>query len=396
MHHPVPRIDLDRIIDQVETPSYICDLGALRRNLEILAGVQERAGCKILLALKGFAMWSVFPIVRQYLSGVATSSVAEARLGREKFCDKTDKWEVHAYAPAYSAQDIDEMVEIADHIVFNSMAQWQWHRERVRAAGRRIECGLRLNPRHSEVKVALYDPCAPGSRLGIPHELFPAPGAPELEGIDGLHFHTLCELGSDALERTVAAVEERFGAHLGRVKWVNFGGGHHITRPDYDVDLLVQIVRRFKERHGVEVYLEPGEAIALYTGVLVASVLDVSHNGMDIAILDTSATAHMPDVLEMPYRPEIYGAGKPGEHPYTYRLGGLTCLAGDLIGDYSFPRRLAVGDKLVFGDMAHYTMVKNTTFNGVRLPSIATYEPASNRLEVVRRFGYEDYRDRLS
>jgi carboxynorspermidine decarboxylase len=393
---PTPKIDLGRIIAQVETPSYICDLSALRRNLEILAGVQERAGCKILLALKGFAMWSVFPIVRQYLSGVATSSVAEARLGREKFCGDSRDREVHAYAPAYSAADVDELVEIADHIVFNSIAQWQRHRERVRRAGRRIECGIRLNPRHSEVQVALYDPCAPGSRLGVPPEVFPAPGAPELDGIDGLHFHTLCELGSDALERTVAAVEDRFGAHLGRVKWVNFGGGHHITRPNYDVELLVRIVRQFKERHGVEVYLEPGEAIALYTGVLVASVLDISHNDVDIAILDTSATAHMPDVLEMPYRPEIYGAGKPGEHPYTYRLGGLTCLAGDVIGDYSFPRRLEVGDKLIFGDMAHYTMVKNTTFNGVRLPSIATYEPDSNRLEVVRRFGYEDYRDRLS
>jgi carboxynorspermidine decarboxylase len=400
MHQPVPkpapRIDLGRILDQVETPSYICDLSALRRNLEILAGVQERAGCKILLALKGFAMWSVFPVVRQYLSGVATSSVAEARLGRDKFADNTSNWEVHAYAPAYSEADVDELVEIADHIVFNSVSQWQRHRDRVRTANRHIECGLRLNPRHSEVKVALYDPCAPGSRLGIPPESLPAPGAAELEGIEGLHFHTLCELGSDALERTVAAVEDRFGPHLGRVKWVNFGGGHHITRPDYDVDLLVRIVRQFKERHGVEVYLEPGEAIALYTGVLVASVLDIPPNDTDIAILDTSATAHMPDVLEMPYRPEIYGAGKPGEHPYTYRLGGLTCLAGDVIGDYSFPRRLEVGDKLVFGDMAHYTMVKNTTFNGVRLPSIATYEPETNRLEVVRRFGYEDYRDRLS
>ena len=399
MPNTAPRIDLDRIIDQVETPSYICDLSALRRNLEILADVQQRAGCKILLALKGFAMWSVFPVVRQYLSGVATSSVAEARLGREKFCAPASDGrpcEVHAYAPAYSALDIDEMVEIADHIVFNSIAQWQRHRARVRSAARPIECGLRLNPRHSEVKVALYDPCAPGSRLGIPPEAFPAPGAPELDGIDGLHFHTLCELNSDALERTVAAVEERFGAHLGRMKWVNFGGGHHITRPDYDVELLVRTVSRFKERHGVEVYLEPGEAIALHTGVLVASVLDLSHNDVDIAVLDTSATAHMPDVLEMPYRPEIYGAGKPGEHPYTYRLGGLTCLAGDVIGEYSFPRRLEVGDKLVFGDMAHYTMVKNTMFNGVRLPSIATYEPDGNRLEVVRRFGYEDYRDRLS
>jgi carboxynorspermidine decarboxylase len=393
---PAPRVDISRVLDQVETPCYICDLGALRRNLEILASVQERAGCKILLALKGFAMWSVFPVVRQYLSGVATSSVAEARLGREEFCGNTRDWEVHAYAPAYSPADIDEMVEIADHIVFNSVSQWQWHRERVRKAGRTIECGLRLNPRHSEVAVALYDPCAPRSRLGVPPEALPAPGAPELEGLDGLHFHTLCELNSDALERTVAAIESRFGAHLGGVKWVNFGGGHHITRPDYDVERLVRVIREFKDRHGVEVYLEPGEAIALYTGVLVASVLDVSHNDVDIAILDTSATAHMPDVLEMPYRPEIYGAGQPGENPHTYRLGGLTCLAGDVIGDYSFPHELSVGDKLVFGDMAHYTMVKNTTFNGVRLPSIATYEPDTNELEVVRRFGYEDYRNRLS
>lgn len=387
---------LVNVLSEVETPCYVVDLGALRRNLEILADVQQRAGCKILLALKGFAMWSVFPVVREYLAGVAASSVSEARLGREELCAGRDDREVHAYAPAYSEADVGELVELADHIVFNSVGQWQRHRERVRTAGRRIECGLRLNPRHSEVEVAIYDPCAPCSRLGVPPEALPAAGAPELEGIDGLHFHTLCELGSDALERTLAAVEERFGAHIDRVKWVNFGGGHHITRPDYDVERLVRVIRAFKERHGVEVYLEPGEAIALYTGVLVASVLDLSHNEMDIAILDTSATAHMPDVLEMPYRPDILGAGQPGEHPHTYRLGGLTCLAGDVIGDYSFPSPLAIGDKLVFLDMAHYTMVKNTTFNGVRLPSIAIHDPENRKLQVVRRFGYEDYKARLS
>ncbi|ACY18974.1 carboxynorspermidine decarboxylase [Haliangium ochraceum] len=392
----VPPVDVSAILDRLETPVYLCDLGRLRKNLEILADAQRRAECKILLALKGFAMWSVFPIVREYLSGVATSSVAEARLGREEFCGDSDRFEVHAYAPAYTDADIDELVELSDHIVFNSVAQWQRHGPRVRAAGRDIECALRLNPRHSEVEVALYDPCASFSRLGITPENFPAPGAPELDGISGLHFHTLCELGSDALERTVAAVEERFGEHLGKVRWVNFGGGHHITRPDYDIERLVRVVRGFQDRHGVAVYLEPGEAIALNTGVLVASVLDVGHNDMNLAILDTSATAHMPDVLEMPYRPVITGAGAPGELAHTYRLGGLTCLAGDVIGDYSFAEPLQVGDKLVFGDMAHYTMVKNTTFNGVRLPDIATYEPDTQAVEVVRRFGYEDYKNRLS
>jgi carboxynorspermidine decarboxylase len=375
----------------LETPCYVVDLGALRRNLEILADAQRRAECKILLALKGFAMWSVFPVVREYLSGVTASSPHEARLGREEFGR-----EVHAYAPAYSEADLAEIIELCDHVVFNSPSQWQRHRptvEAAQAAGRALSCGLRVNPQHSEVKVALYDPCAPFSRLGTP----PAAVTDEaLEGLEGLHFHTLCELGADALERTLAAVEDRFGRYLGRMKWVNFGGGHHITRPDYDVDLLVRLVRDFSQRHGVQVYLEPGEAIALHTGVLVASVLDLVDNGMPIAILDTSATAHMPDVLEMPYRPQIAGGADPGVKAHTYRLGGLTCLAGDVIGDWSFDQPLEVGSKLVFGDMAHYTMVKNTTFNGVRLPSIATHEPATGEIRVVRRFAYEDYKNRLS
>lgn len=385
VHDPVvaPPPDID--VSGVETPAYIVDLGRLRSNLAILGDVQAQSGCKILLALKGFAMWSVFPVVGEYLAGIAASSPHEARLGREQLGK-----EVHAYAPAYSEEDIRELLTLVDHVVFNSFAQWQ----RFRSMMGGIKCGMRVNPQHSEVPVPLYDPCAAGSRLGVTRDQF----RPELmDGLSGLHFHTLCELGSDALERTLAVVEEKFDAELRRVQWVNFGGGHHITRPDYDVERLIRIVKDFRARRGVEVYLEPGEAIAINTGVLVSSVLDLTENsGIRIAILDTSATAHMPDVLEMPYRPVIVGAGRPGEHAHAYRLGGLTCLAGDVIGDYSFPRPLAVGDKLVFADMAHYTMVKNTTFNGVRLPNIAVHDPATRSIEVVRRFGYPDYKNRLS
>jgi carboxynorspermidine decarboxylase len=383
------RRQLDIDVRDLETPAYVVDLGALRENLEILADVQARAECTILLALKGFAMWNVFPLVREYLPGIAASSPDEARLGREEHGG-----EVHAYAPAYSPADLEEILRYADHVIFNSPSQWRRLRPQIEASTRSVACGLRINPEHSEVKVPIYDPCAPGSRLGIRRADL---RDEDLEGITGLHFHSLCELGADSLERTLAAVEARFGPLLPRMQWVNFGGGHHITRPDYDRELLVRLVREFCQRYGVRVILEPGEAIALDTGVLVASVLDLIESGdTAIAILDTSATAHMPDVLEMPYRPGIVGAGAPGEHPYTYRLGGLTCLAGDVIGDYAFPRPLEIGDKLVFTDMAHYTMVKNTTFNGVRLPSIATHEPRTGTIEVVRRFGYDDYRGRLS
>jgi carboxynorspermidine decarboxylase len=302
--------------------------------------------------------------------------------------------EVHVYAPAYSAADLAELVGLVDHLVWNSFSQL----ERLgHLVPRTISQGVRINPEHSEVHTALYDPCAPGSRLGVTRDAF---RADLFDRLDGLHFHTLCELGSAALERTVAAVEARFDAELGRCRWVNFGGGHHITRPDDDVERLIRLVADFRARRGVEVYLEPGEAIALGTGVLVSSVLDIVENGgIRIAILDTSATAHMPDVLEMPYRPGLLGpsgaAGLPGEKRETYRLGGLTCLAGDVIGDFSFDRPLAIGDKLTFLDMAHYTMVKNTTFNGVKLPSIGTWDAAKG-LAVVRRFGYEDYAARLS
>ena len=378
-------------VSALETPCHVTDLGALRANLEVLADVQARAGCTIILALKGFAQWATFPLVRQYLRGTTASSAAEARLGREEFGG-----EVHAYAPAWTESDLVEVCQLADHVVFNSPGQRRRLQpviDAARAAGRAIEVGLRVNPEHREVEVALYDPAAPRSRLGATRANVTAADA---LGLDGLHFHTLCELGADALDRTLAAFEQKFGDLIPGRRWVNFGGGHHITRPGYDVDALVDRIKRFRDRWRRRVYLEPGEAVALGTGVLVASVLDIFDNGGPIAMLDTSATAHMPDVLEMPYRPVVLGAGDPGEKAHTYRLGGLTCLAGDVIGDYSFDRPLAVGDKLVFLDMTHYTMVKNTTFNGVRLPSIATHDPGTGRITISRRFGYRDYRDRLS
>ncbi len=370
--------------ESVPSPCYVVDETALRRNLTLLDAVQRRTGCRILLALKGFAMHGVFPIIREYLPGVAASSLDEARLGAETFGG-----EVHTCAPAYREEEFDALVGYSDHMVFNAFSQWDRFRER--AAGG-VRCGIRVNPEHSEVKTALYDPCAPCSRLGVTRINF---RREKLAGISGLHFHTLCERNADSLDRTLAAFESRFGRFLPGMEWVNFGGGHHITRPDYDVDRLCDLISGFRERHPLEVYLEPGEAIALNAGVLTASVLDVVHNEMAVAILDTSAAAHMPDVLEMPYRPEIVGAAPPGVLPHTYRLGGTTCLAGDVIGDYSFPRPLAPGSRLVFLDMAHYTMVKNNTFNGIRLPSIAV-SGEDGRVRVLREFGHEDYRNRLS
>jgi carboxynorspermidine decarboxylase len=375
-------------LERVETPAYVCDLGALRRNLKRLAHVQVQGGCKVLLALKGFAMWSVFPTIREVLSGVAASSPDEARLGAEEFGR-----EVHVYAPAFSEQSLRACLPYVDHVVFNSVHQWRTLGPLVKESSRAIEVGLRLNPQHSEVAVPIYDPCALYSRLGTTQV---AMGDDELDGLDGLHFHTLCELGADALIRTTDQVCQRFGKLLSRVRWLNLGGGHHITRPNYDMEALIELINALQSDYGLEIYLEPGEAIALNTGALVASVLDIVDNEMKIAILDTSASAHMPDVLEMPYRPQVVGAGTPGERTHTYRLTGSTCLAGDVIGDYSFDHALRRGDRLVFLDMAHYTMVKNTTFNGIRLPDIATWDPDKSEYRVVRRFGYEDYRNRLS
>jgi carboxynorspermidine decarboxylase len=386
------------------TPCYVVDERLLTRNLEILDSVQRRTGCKILLALKGYALFATFPLIGQYLAGVTASSLYEARLGREEM-----NKQVHIYAPAYRPDDFSAILGLCDHIIFNSFGQWRQYRGQVAAANhsrasdlsdgdRRIECGLRINPGYSEIATPLYDPCAPFSRLGIPFDCFQAemqadPAA--LTGLDGLHFHAMCEQNSDTLWRIAEKFDAQYGPCLRGLKWLNLGGGHHITRPDYDLDVLVRTIDFFQDRYGVQVYLEPGEAIALNTGFLVTRVLDVIENGMPIAILDTSAACHMPDVLEMPYRPEIIGAGKPGELAWTCRLGGPTCLAGDVIGDYSFDRPLQPGDRLVFMDMAHYTMVKNNTFNGIGLPAIALCG-FDGDLRVIREFGYEDFKHRLS
>ncbi len=367
------------------TPCFVVQEAALRRNCATLATVRARTGCKILLALKAFAMWRTFPLLRQYLDGVCASGPFEARLGRDEFGG-----EVHVFAPAYSDHDIDELIGVADHLVFNSCAQWQRHRARV---PRQIACGLRVNPEHSEAPVPQYSPCGPCSRLGVVRAQLDEAA---LDGISGLHFHALCEQNADALQRTLQAFEGKFGDLIPRMAWINFGGGHHITRADYDVELLCRCIEQFRTRYGTqELYLEPGEAVALNAGVLVASVLDVTYNAMPLAILDTSASAHMPDVLEMPYRPEIVGAGAPGERAHTYRLGGLTCLAGDVIGDYSFAQPLRPGDRLVFLDMAHYSFVKTTMFNGVRHPALAL-EHDNGAIEIVRNFTYQDFKQRLS
>lgn len=356
-----------------------------KKNLEVFKSVQKKSGCKILLALKGFAMHRLFPEISEVLKGVSASSLYEAQLGKEFF-----PGEIHVYAPAFREDEFVKIRELADHIVFNSLSQWDRFKSQMKGE---IRAGLRVNPEHSEVKVGLYDPCAKNSRLGIP--LIQLKGF-DWTGISGIHFHTLCESSADALERTLFSVEKKFGEFFKKLKWINFGGGHHISRPGYDVDLLAQLIKNFKEKYSLEVYLEPGEAVALNIGVLVSTVLDIVFNKMKIAILDISATAHMPDVLEMPYRPEIIGAGNPGEFSNTYRLGGLTCLAGDIVGDYSFPNRLKIGEKIVFTDMAHYTMVKNTTFNGVNLPAIGVFDSKTRSFELVKNFGYNDFKNRLS
>ena len=376
-------LDLSRL----PTPCYVLDLERLRRNNRIRREVADRSGAQVLLALKAFSCWKVFHLMRQGLDGCCASSLDEARLGAEKFGG-----EVHIFSPAYKEGQIAEYLKYCSHFSFNSPAQWERFKERL--IGRPgVSCGIRINPEHRETKADMYDPCGPGSRLGVPLAEFVKM---DLAGVEGLHCHNLCEKYADSFARTLTAVEERFGSYIPRMKWINFGGGHLITSPGYDVDLLVGLLKGVRERYGVAVYIEPGEAHVRDAGVLVAEVVDVLHNGIDIAVLDTSAATHMPDTLEMPYRPEIAGAGQPGEKKHTYRLGGPSCLAGDTIGDYSFDEPLVPGRRLVFGDMAHYTMVKNTTFNGIRLPSILTYEPEDDGLTILREFGYEDFLTRLS
>ncbi|MCG7342585.1 carboxynorspermidine decarboxylase [Sporosarcina sp. ACRSL] len=371
----------------VPSPSYVVDEGLLIKNLEVLKSVIDRTDCKILLAQKGFSMFSVYPLIGQYLDGVTSSGLLEAKLGFEEMGK-----EVHTYSPAFSENDFEEIMSYSDHLVFNSFDQWRRFRDRVKSYPKQIECGIRINPEYSEIEVDMYNPCYTFSRFGVTLENFEPD---ELEGISGLHFHTMCEQNSDTLARTIQVVDEKFGKYLKNMKWINFGGGHHITRPDYDLDSLIDSIMFMKNKYGLQVYLEPGEAIALNTGFLVSTVLDTMHNGMPIAILDTSASCHMPDVLEMPYRPEIANAGMPNEKTLTYRLGGPTCLAGDVIGDYSFDQPLKPGDKLVFGDMAHYSMVKNNTFNGMELPAIVL-NTVENGPKIIKEFGYEDFKERLS
>ncbi|HJD47098.1 MAG TPA: carboxynorspermidine decarboxylase [Candidatus Mediterraneibacter norfolkensis] len=385
---------------ELKTPCFVVQERKIRENLEILKGIEEETGCHILLAQKAFSMYSLYPRIGEYLDGATASGLYEARLGYEEMGKEN-----HIFSPAYRADEMDEIIRYCDHIVFNSPFQLRKYGAKVKAAGRSM--GLRINPECSTQEGhAIYDPCAPFSRLGTTLETFRQElSEEEIRSLDGLHFHTLCEQNSDDLEVTLKAVEEKFGSYLHGMKWVNFGGGHHITRPDYDREVLKKCIRHMQETNGVEVYLEPGEAVALNAGILLTEVLEIVDNGMKIAILDTSAACHMPDVLEMPYRPPLKDAGDPAEimrdrksgdseKPCIYRLAGPTCLAGDVIGDYSFAKPLQCGDRLEFQDMAIYTMVKTNTFNGMKLPDIVL-ERENGTCEVVRRFGYEDFKMRL-
>lgn len=406
---------------RVPSPCFVVDEVAVENNLKILNRVQQESGAKVLLALKAFSMFSLAPLITKYLSGTCSSGLHEAFLGYEEFGGNkpgSQHKEMHVFSAAFTESDLKELLTFSDHIVFNSFNQWQRFQpliqqatlERLEKNGsenkQTIDFGLRINPMHSEGAVEIYDPCAAGSRLGIPFETFkqnaPTPGDLVAAGITGLHFHTLCEQLFEPLDRTLAAVEEQFGEYLHKMDWVNFGGGHHITHPDYAVDKLIARVKAFQQKYDVQVYLEPGEAIAIHTGVLVSEVLDLGFNQMDLAILDTSATCHMPDTLEMPYRADIIdlssksAAGEQGEKPHTYRLGGQTCLAGDVMGDYSFDQPLEIGQRLMFDDMSHYTMVKTSTFNGIGLPSLALWNSETDEVTVVKQFGYQDFKKRLS
>lgn len=369
----------------IPSPCYVLDETKLKRNLELMQRVQQESGADIILALKGFAMWSAFPLVRQYLKGCTASSAWEAELAADTFGS-----EVHAYSPAYKDHDMEVILKHCNHISFNSLTQWQRYREQAAAAG--VSVGIRINPEQPEADTELYDPSAPGSRLGI---LSSQLEGQDLTGIDGFHVHNLCECDSFALERTLAAVEAKFGQYLHQLKWINLGGGHLMTRQGYDVEHLIAQLKRLRETYDVEVILEPGSAVAWQTGVLVCEVVDVVENAGQIAILDISATAHMPDVLEMPYRPVITDAGEPGELAHSYRLGGNSCLAGDVVGEWSFAQPLQPGDRLVFEDMIHYTMVKTSFFNGVEHPSIGILTQ-SGEFKLVRQFNYADFKSRLS
>jgi len=374
---------------KIETPSYVVSLLHLEKNLEILNNVQKETGVKILMALKSFSMFSTFRLANKYLSGSEASSVNEARLGYEEFGK-----EVHTFSPSYTDENIKDYIKYSDHLVFNSFSQWNHFKNIIKKSKKKISCGIRVNLEHSESDVEMYDPSRPYSQFGVTRANLEEDN---LDSIEGLHFHNLCELNADALERSLKVFEEKFGKFLDKMKWVNFGGGHHITRDDYDLNLLKKIIKDFKIKYPhLEVYLEPGEAIALNAGVLVGSVIDIKENGKNIAVLDISPTCHMPDVIEMPYKPTILGVKMDeGEEVNIYNLVGPSCLTGDVIGDYSFPKKLKIGDRVVFMNMAIYTMVKNNTFNGINLPNIALMDK-KGKIKIIKKFGYKDFKNRLS
>lgn len=370
---------------KVPSPCFVLDENRLRKNMEILSDIQDRTGAKIICALKGYSFWRSFPIIGEYLPGATASSLNEARLAREEM-----NKEVHVFAPVYSDDEIDDILAAADHITFNSFSQWSRFKDKVQKA--HVSAGIRVNPQFSTVETDLYNPCGKFSRLGVTEAEF----KPELlEGIEGLHFHALCEQDADALEGVLKAFEQHFGKYIDQMKWVNFGGGHHITRKDYHRDQLVEIINKFTELHpGVQVILEPGEAVGWQTGELVTTVEDIVHNEVDIAVLNVSVSAHMPDCLEMPYRPAVTGSGMPGEKQFTYKLTGCSCLAGDQLGDFSFDKPLQVGDRIIFEDMIHYTMVKTTFFNGVRHPSIGMFDRKGD-FHLLHKFTYEQFKEKL-
>ena len=375
-------------IEELKTPCYVIDEKQLKKNLSILQKVEKDTGCKILLAQKAFSCFYEYPLIGQYISGTTASGLFEARLGKEEMGKEN-----HVFAPAYKEEDVKELVKICDHMVFNSFSQL----EKYKTLCKETSVGIRINPECStQGDHAIYDPCAKGSRLGVTIAHFKEQFTDEMyDYVDGLHFHTLCEQNADDLAKTLEAVEEKFGSYLYKMKWLNFGGGHHITRDDYDTKALVDLIKYVQNKYDVEVYLEPGEAAALNAGYLITEVMDIVHNGLDILILDASAACHMPDVLEMPYRPPLKNSGKPNEKAFTYRLSSCTCLAGDVIGDYSFDSEVKIGDRLIFEDMAIYSMVKNNTFNGMPLPSIVLMHNEDN-CEVIKEFSYKDFKERLS
>ena len=377
----------EKNIETLPSPCWLLEEKRLIENLELITHIKAQTGVKVLLALKGFALWKSFDTIRPYLEGCCASGLHEAKLAAEEFGK-----EVHTYSPAFKEEEIFEVASLSHHLVFNSPAQFRRFSEKAKTINPNLSLGLRINPEYSASPKEIYNPCGLYSRLGTTLNNF---DESLLSKIEGLHFHALCEQDSDALEAVLKSFEEKFRKYIPQMKWINFGGGHHITRKGYNIEKLITLIKDFKERYNVEVYIEPGEAIGWETGPLIATVLDIVHNGIDIAILDTSAEAHMPDTIIMPYRAEVRGAGKAGEKPYTYRLGGNTCLAGDIMGDYSFDEPLKIGDKVIFEDQMHYTMVKATTFNGIKLPSIAI-KRVDGSIEVIREFGYEDFKNRLS